>query len=176
VKIEHFGEVLRMSRQSTVTARAPLPEASAAAGAFQVVSDTLTVETDARFEILDITDRVRDVVRRLGVTDGLLSLQSLHTTCSVLVNEAQSALHADIRRFLDLVVDRDAEWLHNDPEHSDCDRCNADAHLRALLLGPSVTLQVSGGDIVLGQWQRVLLVELDGPRARTVRLQLMGVA
>ena len=68
------------------------------------------------------------------------------------------------------MVDRDAEWMHNDPEHSDCDRMNADAHLRAMLLGHSLTLQVSAGEVVLGQWQRVLVAELDGPQiARRVR-------
>jgi secondary thiamine-phosphate synthase enzyme len=103
------------------------------------------------------------------------NLWSMHTTCAVLINEAQRALHADIQSFLEQVVARDAEWLHNDPEHSDCDRFNADAHLRAMLLGHSLALQVTGGEIVLGQWQRILIAELDGPRARTVRLQVMGI-
>lgn len=165
-----------MSRSSTATAREPLPDASSTTGTWRVASDTIAVETDTRFQVIDVTERVRDLVGRLGVREGLASLQSLHTTCAVLINESQAALIADIRQFLEHVVDRDAEWLHNDPAHSDCDRCNADSHLRALLLGPSITLQVSGGDLVLGQWQRVLAVELDGPRARTLRLQLMGVA
>jgi secondary thiamine-phosphate synthase enzyme len=52
---------------------------------------------------------------------------------------------------------------------------NADAHLRAMLLGHSLTLQISGGDVVLGTWQRVLAAEMDGPRTRTVRVQLMGI-
>jgi secondary thiamine-phosphate synthase enzyme len=53
---------------------------------------------------------------------------------------------------------------------------NADSHLRAMLLGHSLTLQVTGGEVVLGQWQRVLAAEMDGPRARTIRVQLMGTA
>ena len=64
----------------------------------------------------------------------------------------------------------------NNPEHSDCDRMNADSHLRALLLGHSLTLQVSGGEVVLGQWQRILMAELDGPRARSLRIQIFGVS
>ena len=59
--------------------------------------------------------------------------------------------------------------------HSDCDRRNTDSHLRALLMSPSVTLQVSGGELVLGHWQRVMIAELDGPRTRTFRLQVMGI-
>jgi secondary thiamine-phosphate synthase enzyme len=77
---------------------------------------------------------------------------------------------------LERLVERDAEWRHNDPAHSDCDRMNADSHLRALLLGHSMTLQISGGEIVLGQWQRVLMAELDGPRARSLRVQVVGLA
>ena len=90
------------------------------------------------------------------------------------VNESQSALLADITKFLEDLVARDSYYRHNDPAHSDCDRMNADAHLRATLLGHSLTLQISGGELVLGQWQRILMAELDGPRARTLRAQVWG--
>ena len=100
----------------------------------------------------------------------------MHTTCALFINEAQPALHADIRRLLEEIVQRDADWKHNDPDHSDCDRFNADSHLRAMLLGHSLTLQVSGGEVVLGQWQRILMGELDGPRARSIRVQVIGTA
>jgi secondary thiamine-phosphate synthase enzyme len=72
-------------------------------------------------------------------------------------------------------VQREADWRHNDPAHSDCDRMNADSHLRAMLLGHTLTVQVSGGELVLGQWQRLLLAELDGPRTRTLRVTAMGI-
>ena len=65
-------------------------------------------------------------------------------------------------------------WMHNDPAFSDCRRGNADAHLRALLLGHSVSVQISGGELVLGQWQRIVMAELDGPQTRTFRLQVKG--
>jgi secondary thiamine-phosphate synthase enzyme len=114
-------------------------------------------------------------VRDLQITEGLVNLFSMHTTCTIFINEYQAALVADIKTFLERVVLRDAEWRHNDPEHSDCDRMNADSHLRAMLLGHSLTVQVSGGEVVLGQWQRILMAELDGPRARTLRVMVMGV-
>ena len=114
-------------------------------------------------------------VARLGFKEGVVNLWSMHTTCALFINEFQVALLGDIKRFLEQMVDRDAEWLHNNPEHSDCDRMNADSHLRALLLGHSLTLQISGGEVVLGQWQRVLMGELDGPRARTLRVQVWGI-
>ena len=123
----------------------------------------------------DVTDRVVTVVRDSAVAEGIVSLWSMHTTFAVFMNESQKALHADIKRLLETIVDRDADWMHNDPDHSDCDRLNADAHLRAMLLGHSLTLQISGGEVVLGQWQRILMAELDGPRARSLRVQVWGI-
>jgi secondary thiamine-phosphate synthase enzyme len=165
-----------MSRTSTLNTTEGSGGGANATGGFTVFADTLTVQTEERVELTDITDRVLELVRASGVREGIVSLWSMHTTFAVFMNEAQRALHADIKRLLEAIVDRDADWMHNDPQHSDCDRFNADAHLRAMLLGHSLTLQVSGGEAVLGQWQRVLVAELDGPRSRTLRVQAMGVA
>jgi secondary thiamine-phosphate synthase enzyme len=139
-----------------------------------VRAETLTVATRHRVELIDVTEHVNSFVRASGVREGTVNIFSLHTTCSVFINETQNALHADIHSFLEQIVARQGEWKHNDPNHSDCDRMNADSHLRAMLLGHSLTLQIAGGELVLGRWQRVLLVELDGPRERTIRLQAMG--
>lgn len=167
-----------MSKRSTVTTRAtPIERVSSTSAAGLVVhAETLTVQTGDRIELHDVTDQVMALVRRLGVREGIVSLWSLHTTCALIINEHQQALLADMKRFLEEIVASDAAWLHNDPTHSDCDRMNADSHLRAMMLGHSLTLQISGGDVVLGQWQRVLVAELDGPRARTLRIQVMGLA
>lgn len=151
------------------------PAGSAASGALLVRGDIITVQTEERVELTDVTDRVLALVRASGIREGIVSLWSMHTTFAVFMNESQKALHADIKRLLETMVARDADWMHNDPDHSDCDRLNADAHLRAMLLGHSLTLQVSGGDLVLGQWQRVLVAELDGPRSRSLRVQMMGI-
>ena len=167
-----------MSKSSTVTVReTPVSNVSSTtSGGLMIHGETLLISTDERIEVVDLTDKIMSLVRRLRISEGIVSLWSLHTTCTIFINEFQSALLSDIRRFLEQTVARDEEWMHNDPNHSDCDRMNADSHLRALLLGHSLTLQVSGGEIVLGQWQRVLMAELDGPRARTLRVQAWGIA
>jgi secondary thiamine-phosphate synthase enzyme len=166
-----------MSKSSTVTVRdAPVLEvASATTGGLTVHGETLIIQTNQRIELVDLTERIMEFVRGLRIREGLVSLWSMHTTCAVLINEFQRALLSDIKRLLEEVVARDAEWMHNDPDHSDCDRMNADSHLRAMLLGHSLTLQISGGELVLGQWQRILAAELDGPRARTLRIQAFGI-
>jgi secondary thiamine-phosphate synthase enzyme len=167
-----------MSKSSTVTVREnPVEEmASAKAGGLTIHGETFVISTDQRIELVDLTNRIMEFAKKFNIKEGLVSLWSMHTTCALFINEFQTALLSDIKRFLEQMVARDAEWLHNNPDHSDCDRFNADSHLRALLLGHSLTLQVSGGEVVLGQWQRILMAELDGPRARSLRIQLMGVS
>ena len=167
-----------MSKSSVVTVReTPVARTTAAsAGGLAVIAETIEVDTTARIEIIDLTDTVMAFVRRSGVSEGLLSLWSMHTTCTVFINESQAALESDILAFLEDVVDRQQYYKHNDPKHSDCDRQNADSHLRAMLLGQSVTMQISGGELVVGRWQRVLCGEMDGPRTRTIRAQVMGLS
>lgn len=166
-----------MTKSSAVTEReAPVHDvASASAGGLKVRGESVLVQTNQRVDLIDLTDRIAQVVHEVGVREGLVSVWSLHTTCAVFINEYQSALVSDIKRFLEQLVARDAQWMHNDPAYSDCDRMNADSHLRTMLLGHSLTLQISGGDLVLGQWQRILMAELDGPRARTLRAQVWGI-
>jgi secondary thiamine-phosphate synthase enzyme len=167
-----------MNKSSAVTVReTPVNEVStAAAGGLTIHGETFIIETDQRIDVVDLTERIMELVRRFRIREGLVSLWSLHTTCAIFINEFQTALLSDIKGFLEQVVERDAEWMHNNPNLSDCDRFNADSHLRAMLLGHSLTLQISNGEVVLGQWQRILMAELDGPRARTLRAQVWGIA
>jgi secondary thiamine-phosphate synthase enzyme len=166
-----------MSKRSTATVRdTPVQKVtSASAGGLVIHGEDLVIDTEERIELVDLTDRVMAYVAKFQIREGMITLWSMHTTCALFINESQKALLNDIKCFLEDVVARDRYYMHNDPEHSDCDRMNADAHLRATLLGHSLTLQISGGEIVLGQWQRILMAELDGPRARTVRAQIWGI-
>ena len=166
-----------MTRSSLATIRSePAAPATTASGPLVVRAETLSITTDKTLQLIDLTDELMVRVRASGVREGTATFCSLHTTCAMFVNESQAALREDMQQFLERVVDSATAWLHNDPQHSDCSRMNAGAHLRALLLNHSLTLQISGGELVLGQWQRVLVAELDGPRERSLRLQVMGVA
>jgi secondary thiamine-phosphate synthase enzyme len=166
-----------MSRSSPVTVRGtPVQNGvSASAGGLTIHGESFVIETHERIELVDLTDRVMQYVRQFQIREGMVALWSMHTTCALFINESQAALLADIKKFLEDVVARDRYYMHNDPAHSDCDRMNADAHLRATLLGHSLTLQISGGELVMGQWQRILMAELDGPRSRTIRAQVWGI-
>ena len=139
-----------------------------------VIVHRMDIETTKRVEIRDLTTLVQEMVRSAGVDAGLVTLSSMHTTTAIFVNEPQTALLDDIELLLERLAPRGEEWKHNDPRYSDCDRQNAAAHLRAIVLGSSVTLQVADGDLVMGQWQRILMAELDGPRTRQLVLQILA--
>jgi len=139
-----------------------------------VIVHRMDIETTKRVEIRDLTTLVQEMVRNAEVEAGLVTLSSMHTTTAIFVNEPQTALLDDIEQLLERLAPRGEDWKHNDPRYSDCDRQNADAHLRAIVLGSSVTLQVADGDLVMGQWQRILMAELDGPRTRQLVLQILA--
>lgn len=134
----------------------------------------LNLTTRHKFELIDLTGRVEELVARSGIIAGIALLQSLHSTAALFVNEWQDALVEDFRTLLEQTVRADTPWRHNDPRYSDCDRSNAASHLRALLLGSSATLAIRHGRLIRGTWQSIILAELDGPRTRSVSLQIVG--
>ena len=151
-------------------------EGSESSGLGGVHVRRIEVQTSKRMEIHDLTEIVREMVGATGVASGLVTVSTMHTTTAVFVNEPQSALLEDVQQMLERLVPRGDDWKHNDPRYSDCDRSNADAHLRAIMLGSSVTLQVAEGALTMGQWQRVLMAELDGPRKRALVLQVLAAS
>jgi secondary thiamine-phosphate synthase enzyme len=137
--------------------------------------DTFIVRTSQKQEMIDITPDVIDATRESGIRNGFVGIFSQHTTAGVMINEFQPALLDDIGDFLRRIVDDGISYKHNSPEWSDCDRGNATSHLRSLLFSNSVMLPVIDGKPVLGQFQSVIVAELDGPRERTVKIQFLGV-
>ena len=124
---------------------------------------TFTVDTDRQTQVLDITDRVAAALPEDAA--GTATVFVRHTTAGVAVNEAEDRLLVDVEAFLGDIV-ADEGWNHDRLDG------NADAHLRALVVGASETVPVTDGSPDLGTWQSVLLVECDGPRTRTVAVQV----
>jgi len=138
---------------------------------------TLPVRTGAAFEIHDLTPRLRERVREAGVREGLAVVSCGHTTTALVVNENEPRLVEDLRRFLTRLAPPGVGYLHDDIELRDCppdEPRNAHAHLAAMLLNSTEVIAIAGGELALGTWQSLLLVELDGPRERTVRVQILG--
>jgi secondary thiamine-phosphate synthase enzyme len=145
------------------------------AAALQMYLETLGYKTRERLELINITRDLNEVVRKHGLNSGLVIVQSLHTTTAIFINEFQQALLDDIKSFLGSLVGRFDYWRHNDPKISECSRKNADSHLRAILLGHTLSLPVRNGELALGCWQSVILAELDGPRERAIQVQVLGI-
>jgi secondary thiamine-phosphate synthase enzyme len=136
--------------------------------------ETLALKTTQKQQLINITSRVKDAVTDSGIKNGFIGLFSQHTTAALMVSEFQNALLDDIAGFLRRVVEDNVPYKHNSPEFSDCDRKNAASHLRSMLFNNSVVLPVSEGELVLGQFQSVILAEMDGPRERSLKVQFLG--
>lgn len=151
------------------------PAQPAREGTWKVFNRVVDWITNDRTQLLNITDRVNELIRKSGVRDGFIHLQSLHTTTGVFLGEWQDALLVDVRGFFDQLVERERYYRHNDPEFSDCERMNADSHLRGMMMGQTLMLQVRNAAVLLGTWQSIVLAEFDGPRSRSVSVQICGV-
>jgi len=151
------------------------PTVEVVTGSYRVASTLIKVQTKSREELHNLTTIVREFVRSSGIRAGSVIVSSLHTTCGIFINEWQDALVHDVNAYLATAINKDVYYRHNDPAWSDCDRHNADSHLRSLMLGTSLSLQVADGDVVLGEWQSVIMAECDGPRERSIRIQAMGI-
>jgi secondary thiamine-phosphate synthase enzyme len=143
-----------------------------------MIAKRLRFKTSGSTQFVDITERLRDEVRASGLRIGRLHLQSLHTTVGLAVNENEPLLLGDFESLLERLAPSGAGYQHDDfarrLEIALDEPVNGHAHCRQLLLTGFATLLVEDGDLVLGRWQSVFAVELDGPRTRELALQLDG--
>ncbi|MCU4751387.1 secondary thiamine-phosphate synthase enzyme YjbQ [Halobacteria archaeon AArc-curdl1] len=124
---------------------------------------SIQVDTTERIDIVDVTADVTDAITA-EFDRGVCTVFVPHTTAGVIVNEHESRLLSDIERALDRFVPRGEAYDHNEIDD------NADAHLRGILLGESVSIPVVDGSLALGTWQSILFVECDGPRTRSLEV------
>jgi secondary thiamine-phosphate synthase enzyme len=139
------------------------------------------VTTTHPTEFIDLTDRLERLVVEAGLRFGIVNVQTLHTTTAVVINEHEPLLLTDFQVLLEAAAPRDGRYQHDDTTArtvnvTDAERPNGHAHCRALLLPSSACLNVTSGRLLLGRWQRVFFVELDGPREREISVLLFGEA
>ncbi len=143
-----------------------------------MISGRLRFESSRATEFVDLTRRIRDEVQKSGLRTGRIHLQSLHTTLGLAINENEPLLLRDFQHLLERLAPGDAGYEHDDfarrYEIAVDEPVNGHAHCRQLLLTGFVTLLVEDGRLVLGRWQSVFAVELDGPRHRELAMQLDG--
>jgi secondary thiamine-phosphate synthase enzyme len=161
-------------KTATMKATKPIAEPRPTGG-LQMYLETLCYKTRERLELINITHDLNEVIRKNGLKAGFVLVQTLHTTTAIFINEFQQALLDDMKSFLERLVGRIDYWRHNDPKLSECNRKNADSHLRAMVLGHTLSVPVRNGELALGYWQSIILAELDGPRERAIQVQVLGV-
>lgn len=131
----------------------------------------INVRTDRRIQVVNVTRKVSEAWGQLGISEGILLVSCRHTTCGLCLNEDEAGLRHDLERLCEQVL---APLRGPDGYRHDQIDDNAQAHLTSVLLGHSVTVPFAAGKPVLGTWQSLLLVEMDGPRSRTLDLTLIG--
>ena len=148
---------------------------------WRVFTKLLEVETRDAPDFVDVTDEVLKLVRESGVSNGNVLVYSTHTTCSVIINENEPLLLKDMEHFLDRTAPKDMYYGHNDfairtvsVRPNECP--NGHAHCQHMVLGTSETVPVIDGRPLLGEFQRIFVIELDEPKPRRIAVQVSGLS
>lgn len=144
-----------------------------------VKNKTIKIETEEKLQFFDITDRVENFVEKSGIENGLVNVQTMHTTATLIMNENEPLLLEDIKESLSEAAPEDEKYNHDNFEIRTVNMCddecaNGHAHCKAIYLTPSNTINLFDGKLQLGTWQRVLFVELDRARPRKIQIQIIG--
>ena len=145
----------------------------------KILNKTLEFKTRGEFDFIDFTEWVQNLVKKSQIKNGLINIQTLHTTCALILNENEPLLLEDFKAHLEKISPKKFDYNHNDFSRRTVNVCkeecaNGHSHCRALHLPSSLTLNIVGGKLQLGQWQRIFLVELDIPKLRKVQIQIIG--
>ena len=141
----------------------------------------IRIATNHPTEFIDLTARLEALLAQSGIQFGLVNVQSLHTTMSIVVNEHEPQLLTDFAEMLERAAPPTASYRHDDVRLRTVnvisgERINGHSHCQALLLAPSVCLNIVNGCLQLGRWQRVFLAELDGPQTRALSVLIFGTS
>ena len=141
------------------------------------ISSMIELETGEGISLHNLMPDIRAVIKQSGIKYGFVTVTSQHTTTAIAINEYEDRLVEDVKRFLARLIPPNDRYLHNDIALRDCppdEPENAHSHLAAMLLGSSEAIALAEGELVLGQYQSVMMYELDGPRRRKVSVQICG--
>ncbi|MEW4569688.1 secondary thiamine-phosphate synthase enzyme YjbQ [Tautonia sp. JC769] len=135
-------------------------------------TEYLTFTIPARMDFLNITGRVEEAVRSSGVSEGLVLVNAMHITASVFINDDESGLHADYKRWLEGLAPFDASPQRY--RHNRTGEDNADAHLKRQVMGREVVVAITEGRLDLGPWEQIFYGEFDGNRPKRVLIKVIG--
>ena len=143
----------------------------------KIISSFIELDTGKGITLHDLMPGIKDAIANSGIKNGFVTVTSQHTTTAIAINENEARLVEDVKTFLNRLIPPNDRYLHNDIALRDCppdEPENAHSHLAAMLLGSSEVIALIEGESQLGQYQSVMLYELDGPRKRKVNVQVYG--
>ncbi len=136
-----------------------------------VFSDEITVHTREENDIVDITDDIQEIVNKSNLTEGIACIFIGGSTGTITTIEYEPGLMKDLPRALEKIAPKNIHYDHHETWHDD----NGRSHVRASLMGPSLTVPIRNGKVVHGTWQQIVFVELDtSPRTRNILVQIVG--
>ncbi|NET04730.1 MAG: YjbQ family protein [Symploca sp. SIO2B6] len=142
-----------------------------------IINELIEVDTEKGISIYNITPQIVNVIQTNNINNGQVIIFSRHTTTALAINENEERLLEDVKAYLRKLAPESDKYLHNDLHLRDVlpdEPINAHSHLMAMTLSTSEVIPIFNGKLALGTWQSVLLFELDGPRKRTVFVQISG--
>ncbi len=145
----------------------------------KTANKTVSKQTKGVFDFSDITEDVKSFVEDSGIKNGLVNVQTMHTTAMIILNENEPLLLEDIIKNLERIAPADAGYRHDNFEIRTVNMCddecdNGHSHCKAIYLTPNVTINLIDGKLQIGQWQNILFVELDRSRPRKYQIQVIG--
>lgn len=145
----------------------------------KIKNHIISLATKATLEFIDITDEILSAIKKCGIRNGIVNIQSLHTTMAIIVNEAEPLLIGDMKKMLERMAPETIKYDHDNFEIRTVNMCdgecqNGHSHCKALLLSPSQLLNIVDEKLQFGRWQRVFALELDRARPRQIALQIIG--
>ena len=138
------------------------------------IIQTLPLKTKKKVAITDITHNITAIIKKNTIVNGLVTLWVPHTTAGITVNEHDPDLWTDMLSTMLTLVPIKANYRHNAKYGSLSSEQNAHAHILTSMIKPSMSVPLKNGEMVLGTWQSILFVELDGPRHRSIYVQILG--
>lgn len=145
----------------------------------KILNKILSYQTKEELEFVDITEEVENFVRESNIKNGIVNVQTMHTTVAVVLNENEPLLIQDMKDNLKKLASKDIEYKHDDFKTRTVNMCvdecaNGHAHCKAIYLPANIVLNIVSGKVQLGQWQRIFFIELDRARPRKIQVQIIG--
>ena len=123
------------------------------------------IESNKKMELINITEKVVNLVNNNTLSDGICIVYIPHTTAAIIINENEEGLLSDIENFVGSLADNNKEWKHNKVDN------NAAAHLANIAIGCEKIIPIQNGKLMLGRWQNIFFMELDGPKKREIYVE-----